>query len=106
MATVYSRKAPKQPTNLSINSDLLNAARESGVNLSAALEEALAEKVAVARREKWIRENAEAIEGQAFVLLVPQLAGIAANELGAAVTTIAQHRNDVVAALDFLITGI
>ena len=62
MATVYNRKAPKQATNLSVNSDLLNAARESGVNLSAVLEEALAEKVAAARREKWIRENAEAIE--------------------------------------------
>jgi antitoxin CcdA len=54
-------KAPKQATNLSINRDLLNAAREAGVNLSAALEEALQEKVAVARREKWKRDNAEAI---------------------------------------------
>lgn len=56
-----NRKAPKQATNLSINRDLLNAAREAGVNLSAALEEALKEKVAAARREKWKRENAEAI---------------------------------------------
>lgn len=55
------RKAPKQATNLSINRDLLNAAREAGVNLSAALEEALHEKLAAARREKWKRENAEAI---------------------------------------------
>ena len=56
-----NRKAPKQATNLSINRDLLNAAREAGVNLSAALEEALHEKVAAARREKWKQENAEAI---------------------------------------------
>ena len=28
------RKAPKQATNLSINRDLLNVAREAGVNLS------------------------------------------------------------------------
>jgi len=56
-----NRKAPKQATNLSINRDLLNAAREAGVNLSAALEEALQEKVAAARREKWKRENADAI---------------------------------------------
>jgi antitoxin CcdA len=53
--------APKQATNLSINRDLLNAAREAGVNLSAALEEALQEKVAAARREQWRRENADAI---------------------------------------------
>ena len=56
-----NRKAPKQATNLSIDRDLLNEAREAGVNLSAALEEALREKVAAARREKWKRENAEAI---------------------------------------------
>jgi antitoxin CcdA len=56
-----NRKAPKQAANLSINRDLLDAAREAGVNLSAALEEALKEKVAAARREKWKRENAEAI---------------------------------------------
>lgn len=55
------RKAPKQATNLSINRDLLDAAREVGINRSAALEEALKEKVAAARREKWKRENAEAI---------------------------------------------
>jgi antitoxin CcdA len=54
-------KAPKQATNLSINRELLNAAREAGINLSAALEEALQEKVAAVRREKWKRENAEAI---------------------------------------------
>jgi len=61
MADVYDRKAPKQAANLSINRDLLNAARESGVNLSAVLEEALAEKVAAAKREHWVRENSSAI---------------------------------------------
>jgi len=39
-----NRKAPKQATNLSINRDLLNAAREAGVNLSAALEEAFSRR--------------------------------------------------------------
>jgi antitoxin CcdA len=61
MAYAYDRKAPKQAANLSVNRDLLNAARESGVNLSAALEEALAEKVALARREKWAKENSSSI---------------------------------------------
>lgn len=61
MADVYDRKAPKQAANLSVNRDLLNAARESGVNLSAVLEEALAEKVAAAKREYWVRENSGAI---------------------------------------------
>lgn len=58
---IPTRKAPKQATNLSIDRDLLDAAREAGVNLSATLEEALREKVAAARREKWKRENAAAI---------------------------------------------
>jgi antitoxin CcdA len=62
MSSTKSRKVPKQATNLSVNRDLLNAARESGVNLSAVLEEALEVKVAMAKREKWIRENAQAIE--------------------------------------------
>jgi antitoxin CcdA len=58
---IPTRKAPKQATNVSIDRDLLDAAREAGVNLSAALEEALREKVAADRREKWQRENAAAI---------------------------------------------
>ncbi len=61
MSYVYDRKAPKQATNLSINRDLLHAARDAGVNLSAVLEEALAEKVAAAKREHWVRENSDAI---------------------------------------------
>lgn len=62
MQRVYNRKAPKQATNLSINSDLLKAAREAGVNLSSVLEEALAQKVANAKRDAWKRDNADAID--------------------------------------------
>jgi antitoxin CcdA len=61
MRCVYDRKAPKQAANLSINSDLLKAAREAGVNLSAVMEEALVYRVAAAKREAWIRENADSI---------------------------------------------
>jgi antitoxin CcdA len=61
MQRVYDRKAPKQAANLSINSDLLKAARESGVNLSAVMEEALAYRVAATKREAWVRDNADAI---------------------------------------------
>jgi antitoxin CcdA len=61
MAHVYNRKARRQSANLSINSDLLRAARESGVNLSAVLEEALVQRVAAAKRESWKKDNADAI---------------------------------------------
>jgi antitoxin CcdA len=61
MAHLFNRKASKRVANLSVNSDLLKAARESGVNLSAVTEEALAYKAAEAKREQWKKENAEAI---------------------------------------------
>jgi antitoxin CcdA len=40
---------------------LLAAAREAGVNLSAALERALTEELADAKRKKWRDDNREAI---------------------------------------------
>src|SRR6185437_1443896 len=55
------RTAAKRATNVSIRSDLLNAARDAGVNLSATLERALAEELARRRRARWREENREAI---------------------------------------------
>jgi antitoxin CcdA len=52
---------PKRATNVSVRSDLLAAAREAGVNLSATLERALTEELAAAKRTKWREENREAI---------------------------------------------
>jgi antitoxin CcdA len=52
----------KRATNVSVRSDLLAAAREAGVNLSATLERALIEELAAARRRKWREENREAIQ--------------------------------------------
>ena len=61
-------KAPKRAANLSVDSDLLEAARDSGVNLSAALEEALVDKLSAKRREMWVRGNKDAISAyNAFV---------------------------------------
>jgi len=56
------RTAAKRATNVSIRSDLLNAARDAGVNLSATLERALAEELAHRRRVRWREENRESIE--------------------------------------------
>jgi toxin CcdB len=47
-----------------------------------------------------------AVEGKRYALLTPQLAGIAAKDLGPRVTNVSAHRDDIVAALDLLITGI
>jgi toxin CcdB len=39
-------------------------------------------------------------------MLTPQLAGIPKSELGAPVTRIEHHRFEIIAAIDFLLTGI
>ncbi len=48
----------KQRTNISIDAQLLAFARENGLNVSAITEDALR----TARREVWLKENAEAIK--------------------------------------------
>jgi len=56
-----NRSVPKRATNVSVRSDLLDAAREAGVNLSAALERALGTEIAAVKRKQWLEENREAI---------------------------------------------
>ena len=53
---------PKRAINVSIRSDLLVAAREAGVNLSATLERALSDELAAGKRKKWRATNREAIQ--------------------------------------------
>lgn len=62
MLAAYDLQSPKKPTNLSINSDLLKKARELNIdNLSAVLEQALAEQVRERQQQRWLSENREAI---------------------------------------------
>ena len=61
MNSVYNLNAPKKPTNLSINSDLLKKARDLKINLSATLEQALTEIIKKQQEEAWIESNKEAI---------------------------------------------
>lgn len=46
------------------------------------------------------------VDGQKFAMLIPQMAGIARMELGQSVGTLGGYRDEIVAAIDFLITGI
>lgn len=57
MQISFVTSAPKNPANVSINSDLLAQARACKINLSATLEQALADKVAQVQRERWLKEN-------------------------------------------------
>lgn len=61
MSYLYNTEAPKKPTNLTINSDLLAQAKNMKINISSTLEVALAEAVKQKKREDWILENSEAI---------------------------------------------
>lgn len=46
------------------------------------------------------------VEGKAYMLLTYQLAGIPKSILGAAVCDASAHRDEIIGAMDFLITGI
>jgi antitoxin CcdA len=57
-----NRSVPKRAANVSVRSDLLDAARAAGVNLSAALEKALGIEIAEVKRKQWLEQNRESIE--------------------------------------------
>ncbi|MDQ1362393.1 MAG: antitoxin CcdA [Pseudomonadota bacterium] len=61
MLARYNLQAPKKPTNLSLNSDLLQQAKALNINLSAAVEQALAELVRQKQQELWLAANRDAI---------------------------------------------
>jgi len=61
MQQPFNLQAPKKPTNVSINSDLLSKAKSLKINLSATLEAALIEIVNEKQRELWRKENQHTI---------------------------------------------
>ena len=56
------KPGPKRAVNLSIDAEILAAAKEQGINLSQTLEDELRKLTQSAREAKWIEENREAIE--------------------------------------------
>jgi toxin CcdB len=46
------------------------------------------------------------IEGEPYIMLAPQLAGVSRKQIGVAVADLRECRNEIIAALDLLITGI
>ena len=61
MQDLYDIHAPKKATNLSLNSDLLQKARDLKVNLSATLEQALKDKQKSVEEDRLKKENKVAI---------------------------------------------
>ena len=62
MQPMYDYEAPKKPTNLSLNSDLLKRSRALNINLSATLEQALKARLAESETEKCKCKNKNAIQ--------------------------------------------
>lgn len=54
--------APKKPTNLSLNADVLAMARELGMNVSRTVDALLAEEVKRQYWARWDEQNREAID--------------------------------------------
>jgi antitoxin CcdA len=53
--------APKRPTNLSLNSKVLDLARELGMNLSQTVDALLADEVRRRYWQRWNEENRDAV---------------------------------------------
>ena len=62
MLPLYDLNAPKKPTNLSINSDLLRKAKDLGINLSFALEQALTAQLKERQAQLWLAQHKAAID--------------------------------------------
>ncbi|MRK21544.1 type II toxin-antitoxin system CcdA family antitoxin [Pseudomonas sp. JG-B] len=61
MFAAYNPNSPRRAVNLSVNGDLLNKARDVGINFSETLEQALIEALRKKQREQWLEENRTAI---------------------------------------------
>lgn len=61
MSFAYDPRASKKPINLSINSELLKAAKALDINLSASFEQALEGVVQERLADAWLAENREAM---------------------------------------------
>jgi antitoxin CcdA len=57
----FDPRAPKKGVRLLINGELLANARECNIDLSSALEQALAMALKQTKREEWLAENEDAI---------------------------------------------
>ena len=57
------RGSGTRPTNVSLSASLVNEAKELGVNISSAASNGLKQAVAEKRAERWLNENAAALNG-------------------------------------------
>jgi antitoxin CcdA len=61
MEPLFDTSAPRKPTNLTVNSDLLMKSRALNIDLSAVLEKALIQQLAKHAGRQWFEQNRQAI---------------------------------------------
>ena len=62
MNMLYNPDAPKKPTNLSLNSDLVQKAKEENINISSIVEQAIADELKMRKELEWKAENKKSID--------------------------------------------
>ncbi len=99
---VYRNKSPRSkstyPYLVDVQSDLLDELKTRVVI-------PLTKASAVAKRPLSHLTPVLKLDGEAYILMTPQLAGIARTDLGASAGTLADQRQVIAAAIDFLLVG-
>jgi toxin CcdB len=93
-----AESANRFPLLLDVQSDLI-ALLETRVVVP------LSPVAAIVGRQMKVLMPAFMIGGKKFAMSTPQLAGVPRTEIGAQVADLAAHRDEIIAALDLLITG-
>jgi toxin CcdB len=100
--TVYKNKNPRSKTTypllVDVQADLLD-------ELQTRLVIPLTKVPALTKKPITRLTPSLEIGGEQYLLMTPQLAGIARSELGSAVGSVADQRSPIVAALDLVMTG-
>jgi antitoxin CcdA len=91
-----ARKSLQDPPRVSVDAELLKIAKEIGVNISKAAEDALRKAKEPARIRRWREENKEAIESYNAHI---ERDGIFGEEL-------LEFEDDPPSALDYLFSGV
>ena len=100
--TVYRNKSPRSkstyPFLIDVQSDLLD-------ELQTRVVIPLTKASTLVKKPLTNLTPALKFDGETYVLMTPQLAGVARTDLGASTGSLAEQRQVIVAAIDFLLMG-
>jgi len=101
--TVYRNKNPRTrsavPLLLDVQNDLLD-------NLDTRVLVPLRPTVTAGIKRLQTLTPVLEIEGKSYLMLTPLLAGVPKSEIGTPIARVEQYRFDIIAAIDFLVTGV